>query len=374
MKVKKKAVALVGIGVILLTASILIISPKNPPIEEIETARILLSEATRQRAKEFAPQEFSMAKEGYEKAMALWGEENEKFILFRRFDSLKTSASESAKYSRQAIESAKKRVNSSKVGLGIRIEALKKKGEEFNMYFANFPMSSSDRNELVRCRLLMNEMERAYHAEDYIGCKLKLEQAENITDRLYLKYMNQLEEYFANYQDWSEMIKQAMDHSRKNGSVFLVVDKMARSCLLYKGADLKGEYPVELGPNWIGDKMQQGDRRTPEGRYKVVKKLSNGSTTFYKALLLDYPNEQDKQRFRENVRTGRIDPDAGIGSLIEIHGGGGRGVDWTNGCVALKNSDMDIVYRSCSIGTPVIIVGSILALDQLNRKEDEKHQ
>jgi L,D-peptidoglycan transpeptidase YkuD (ErfK/YbiS/YcfS/YnhG family) len=53
-----------------------------------------------------------------------------------------------------------------------------------------------------------------------------------------------------------------------------------------------------------------------------------------------------------------VPANAGIGSLIEIHGEGGQGRDWTDGCVALSNSDMDRVFSHARVGTPVTIVGT----------------
>jgi murein L,D-transpeptidase YafK len=101
---------------------------------------------------------------------------------------------------------------------------------------------------------------------------------------------------------------------------------------------------------------------TPEGMYKVTRKLEGSKTKYYKALLLDYPNEEDKARFREEIENGSLPRNAKIGGLIEIHGDGGKGIDWTEGCVALTNKEMDIVYRLAKVGTPVTIVGSIVDL------------
>jgi len=54
--------------------------------------------------------------------------------------------------------------------------------------------------------------------------------------------------------------------------------------------------------------------------------------------------------------------------MIEIHGNGGKGVDWTEGCVALRDSDMNIVYRYVKVGTPVTIVGSMQDIDKVLEK------
>ena len=91
---------------------------------------------------------------------------------------------------------------------------------------------------------------------------------------------------------------------------------------------------------------------SPEGRYRITHELQR--SRYYKALRLDYPNDEDRSRYREARRRGLVK--ASIGGLIEIHGEGGRGEDWTMGCVALANSDMDHLMRQVGVGTPVTIV------------------
>jgi murein L,D-transpeptidase YafK len=77
---------------------------------------------------------------------------------------------------------------------------------------------------------------------------------------------------------------------------------------------------------------------------------------YYKALMLNYPNDDDRRRFRKQVLSGALSPRSRIGGLIEIHGHGGRGTDWTDGCVALTNEDMDQLMLSASMGMDVTIV------------------
>jgi hypothetical protein len=74
-------------------------------------------------------------------------------------------------------------------------------------------------------------------------------------------------------------------------------------------------------------------------------------------LLLDYPNQADRARLARLKAAGQIARGAGPGSLIEIHGEGGRGEDWTRGCVALSNPDMDDLFGRVGVGTRVTIVG-----------------
>jgi murein L,D-transpeptidase YafK len=110
-----------------------------------------------------------------------------------------------------------------------------------------------------------------------------------------------------------------------------------------------------MGYRSVNDKMRSGDAATPEGRYRITHKKA--ASTYYKALALDYPNAEDRQRFAQMKRRGQIPRGVGPGNAIEIHGDGGRGKDWTRGCVAISNRDIDDLYRRVSVGTPVTIVG-----------------
>lgn len=145
----------------------------------------------------------------------------------------------------------------------------------------------------------------------------------------------------------------------------MVVDKFSRKCTVYKSGKKYKEFEVELGINWLGDKNQSGDRTTPEGRYKVSRKRSGNKTLYHKSLEINYPNEEDQQRFEQLKRDGLIPDKARIGGAIALHGGGGRGIDWTEGCIAFENKDMDVLFSQCPVGTPVAIVGSLVPLDKI---------
>ena len=117
-------------------------------------------------------------------------------------------------------------------------------------------------------------------------------------------------------------------------------------------------FEVELGSNGLAQKVHAGDRTTPEGRYRVIDRRGPGQTRYHRALMLDYPNSSDRKRWEDARRAGLVPRGAGPGSLIEIHGEGGRGVDWTDGCVALSNVEMDRLFALVPLGAPVTIVGS----------------
>jgi murein L,D-transpeptidase YafK len=102
--------------------------------------------------------------------------------------------------------------------------------------------------------------------------------------------------------------------------------------------------------------------------YKITKKIDGYKTKYYKALLLDYPNDEDKEKFKSEISNGSLPSSAMIGGLIEIHGNGGKGIDWTEGCIALTDKEIDFVYRNVKVGTPVTIVGSTVSLENVMKR------
>ncbi|HEX7486040.1 MAG TPA: L,D-transpeptidase [Vicinamibacterales bacterium] len=160
-------------------------------------------------------------------------------------------------------------------------------------------------------------------------------------------------ETLARWRRWKE---ETIAWSRREGRAAIVVAKEAHLLTLFVRGEPARTYKVDLGFNWIADKARAGDNATPEGRYRIISRRTAGP--FYKALLLDYPNAADRVEFSRARRNGDLPPSAGIGGAIEIHGEGGRGRDWTLGCVAVKNTDMDDLFARVGVGTPVTIVGS----------------
>ncbi len=172
-------------------------------------------------------------------------------------------------------------------------------------------------------------------------------------------YLDELEARFSDpalLRKWGELCDRAHRLSL-GGDRVLLVDKYHRQTHVIERGRIVRSFQVELGWNGLRDKVQQGDGATPEGEYKVTRKKGNGDTRYYKALLLNYPNDSDRAEFRKAIRQGKVNRRARIGGLIEIHGDGGRGQDWTDGCVALENRDMDALFDLAYVGMPVIVVG-----------------
>ena len=134
----------------------------------------------------------------------------------------------------------------------------------------------------------------------------------------------------------------------------IVVKKAKRELTLMRGGRVLKTYRVALGLNPVGPKLRQGDYKTPEGLYKIVGR--NAASAYHRSLHLNYPNEQDRARARR----------AGVppGGDIMIHGlPNGEGYisaahrlsDWTWGCIAVTNEEIEEIWRLAPNGTPVRI-------------------
>ena len=148
------------------------------------------------------------------------------------------------------------------------------------------------------------------------------------------------------------------EHTWEQNPTVLVVHKQTRRMSVFKGTKPLKMYPVVLGHNPRNDKLEQGDRCTPEGVYRVVTKYPHAQWS--KFILLNYPNRQNWLKFAEAKRRGQIPWDAQIGGDIGIHGTEYDYINilkenWTYGCVALKNHDIDELYRLVNTGSIVVI-------------------
>lgn len=154
---------------------------------------------------------------------------------------------------------------------------------------------------------------------------------------------------------WDEQTENLLIWSRQKGKRAILVDTFGHLCIVIHKGRVEKSYKADLGRNWYQRKTRAQDAGTPEGDYSVTRLIARG--TYGRALLINYPNNEDITRFESLKRKGDIPASAKIGGIIEIHGSGGRDADWTDGCVALSDGDMNEVYAVAYTGMPVTIVG-----------------
>jgi hypothetical protein len=365
MKMKKMKWLFITMSAVVIVILFIIFYTPQPPTELISEARLNLTKSEKLKASKYSKELYDKAKMSYDFAMKKWKSENEKIFFMRDFSTVEVYAEQSNSYSLMAIKQSIENATLLENEIRLRISNLIQQIDFIKLQFGNFPYNEINANQIAKCNLTLKEIVIDFKQYKLHAAEIKLDSAELIVIKLISNYELLLTNYFKSYNEWKNLVQKTITTSAKKSTYSIIIDKYNRECLVYFKGELKEKYPVELGSNWIGDKNQQGDKSTPEGMYKVIEKKENGSTKYYKALLLNYPNEEDKRNFKINKEKGIISKNAKIGNLIEIHGNGGKDIDWTDGCVALTNSDMDKLFNACKLETIVTIVGSVKPLDEI---------
>jgi len=134
----------------------------------------------------------------------------------------------------------------------------------------------------------------------------------------------------------------------------VLVRKSERKLYLMRQGEILRTYKVSLGARPEGHKQYEGDYRTPEGKYRLTRR--NPNSEYFLSIQIDYPNAEDVARARKMG----LKP----GGAIMIHGEPNvpkrsrdyyRNVDWTEGCIAVSNSDMVEIWLMTPPNTPIEI-------------------
>jgi lipoprotein-anchoring transpeptidase ErfK/SrfK len=142
--------------------------------------------------------------------------------------------------------------------------------------------------------------------------------------------------------------------------VRIVIDKSSYELYVYDKLGWFATYPVVFGNSSLDDKKMEGDRNTPEGNFKITGKRVHEKWDRF--MSLDYPTAESLAKFNERRQRGEIPANASPGGGIGIHGTWphedyviDRYQNWTNGCISLKNEDVEDLYSYVPVGTPVTI-------------------
>ena len=150
-----------------------------------------------------------------------------------------------------------------------------------------------------------------------------------------------------------------MDTVRKDSISIFISKSNYMLQVRYRGKIIRS-YKAVFGPNPLQNKLVEGDRNTPEGIYKIATK--NAVSKYNKFMGLNYPNDSSLARFNRLKAAGQLPASARIGGDVGIHGiwpGGDDliqlGIGWTDGCIALKNKDVEELFSLITVGTKVVI-------------------
>ena len=177
---------------------------------------------------------------------------------------------------------------------------------------------------------------------------------------------------------WRESAQRTIDWSRTHRAQAIVVSKADRVLTLYKNGRKVLTYPIRLGSRGIRAKQHYGDGATPEGEYRIQRKRGPGQTPYFRALILDYPNVDDRRRFETAQKAGLIPKSQHMPGLIQLHGIAQGISDQPYGSIVLDNPQIAQLFDQVAVGTPVNIVGALesqnsisLVLADLGDQEEE---
>lgn len=132
----------------------------------------------------------------------------------------------------------------------------------------------------------------------------------------------------------------------------VLVLKGQRKLFLMRGDEVLKSYSISLGGNPVGPKVRQGDSKTPEGIYVLDR--HNSKSQYHRSIHISYPNAEDVARAKKLG----VPPGGDVflhGQPHEFSGTSQQLGDWTDGCIAVTNAEMDEIWRAVADGTPIEI-------------------
>lgn len=334
---------------------------REDPAALAEEAAAALRAARSEEAGRRAPLTLASAEEAYTNGLFERRRQELRFFLLRDYRGASATLQASLDRARTASELAQRserrdRTRASRTLAAADAAVLELAGTEDRIW-----MSEPVRQRLQRARAMASEARAFLDHDEYDDAVIRAHaakaEAEDVSASLHAVTSRFTDD--DGIRVWRGWVAETVEWSRSTGKTAVVVDKDAHRLFVYQGGRIVREYDAEIGWNNIGDKLHQGDGATPEGRYKITQKKSRGNSRYYKALLLDYPTAEDRRQLDALKAAGEVPRATRVGGLIEIHGEGGRGKDWTDGCVAITNDQIDWLFTRVAVGTPVTIVGSL---------------
>ena len=137
------------------------------------------------------------------------------------------------------------------------------------------------------------------------------------------------------------------------------IDKSDHQLLLLAGGVVVRKFRIAIGSGGLGPKRFEGDKTTPVGTYRVTGRFKG---LFHQFLVVSYPSEEDRKRFADLRAQGVVPAGRGVGFGIGLHGVGDKELsgihkesDWTHGCIALDDAEIDELSLLVKDGTEIVI-------------------
>jgi len=337
-------------------------SPPLPP--EVKLAEKMSHDLWKARAHVYAPEEYQSYETALKKIRDDLIREEARFIWFRDYEPIARMSKAVLRDGEGILKKVQERKEVKRVKTTRQLSELEERIKGLDRASLTINEGRLARRSLTKASLMIKEASLSLDRGDYdgAGCRLTMasgyiKASEDILVPIFNRYTDT-----ALIEKWRRWADEIAAESREKGTPAIVISKIERRLTLYKHGRPFKTYEIGIGRNGLADKLLAGDGATPEGSYRVIKKIAR--SRYRKALLLNYPNEEDRREFLRLKKMGLIPKRAGMGGLIEIHGGGKEGM--TYGCVSLEDRHMDEVFRLVTLGTPVAIVGTASLKDNIS--------
>jgi hypothetical protein len=328
------------------------------PTDQLLVAEKYLNLARQTAAAEEAPETFESAARSLAAARSSMLGQYDLPAFLRDYGPTRERILAAQKLTAQAIEEGRQSIQDRGQRLELEIKAVRQEAAEVRALLMNLPPRYHRALRfVVSAESRLSSAERSHAPWETRDALEAVQAARGEVTFALQNVRGLLLGFLDRRREWNEDLHNTLAWTRNNGGAALVVDKLNHRVHIVRGGRSVRSYPAEFGPAWLDKKVVEGDRATPEGRYRIVRKKGPSQTRYHKALLLNYPNEEDAAAFNRMKRAGIVSRRARMGGLIEIHGDGGKGEDWTFGCVSLSNRHMDEVFGALGVGSPVTIVG-----------------
>lgn len=344
--------------ILILTILLLVFgctAQQMPP--EVKLAEEQEHNLWRSGAEVYAPAEYNRYRISFRKAKEDLIIEKSRFVWFQDYRLVQSEFRDVLKTGYVLQEKILEQKNKKKESTSNQISLLKNRIETLKRLTEIINEGRLAREDLIKAELLLSEATSRYDNSDYVAAEDKIKNlsgfikaAEDAILPIFNRYADR-----SHINKWRQMADETIAESKNRDIPVIVVNKSKRILVLYKNGVPFKTYNVGLGRNGSLDKLRAGDNSTPEGKYRVIKKIS--ASRYHKALLINYPNDEDRRNFIRAKKNGLIPAGARIGGLIEIHGGGKDSM--TYGCIAMDNNAIDYIFSLIPVGTPVTIVGAV---------------
>lgn len=328
------------------------------PRFSLEAAKDAVAAARDAGAGRWAPRELLEAEAALRVAMTEHRRQEVRLLPFRNFGLARAALRLAEEKAQIATEAARRNLQAAREAAERAIATAERASAEADSLARTMNLDRPRRSLLQQSKIGVEEAKILHRTGELIASRERAERAVREAAEVREAALSLASRYTdpGRVQLWRRWVDDTLAGSRRTGGKAIIVYKERHLLALYDDGKPVRSYHADMGYNMVHPKQRAGDSATPEGQYKIIDRKS--TSTYHKALLLNYPNRADRKRFEQARKSGGLPRRASPGGLIEIHGEGGRGKDWTRGCVALSNADMDDLFRRVDEGTPVTIVGS----------------